>query len=51
MKEKKKEYIGDGVYAEIDMRGLVLTVEDGISVNETIILEPEVWASLTQYGN
>lgn len=38
-----KEYIGDGVYAEIDQfRDLVLTTENGIEVTNRIVLEMEV---------
>lgn len=45
-----KRYIGDGVYADIDDLGrLVLTTEDGISVTNRIVLEPEVWAALQHF--
>ncbi len=46
-----KEYLGDGVYAERDERGVVLTTEDGISVTNTVVLESAVldafWGWLT----
>jgi hypothetical protein len=46
----KKEYIGDAVYAEFDRYGaLVLTTENGISVTNRIVLEPEVLAALEDY--
>jgi hypothetical protein len=44
-----KEYLGDGVYAELD-RGMVkLTTENGIEVTNTIYLEPEVIDTLLRY--
>lgn len=46
----EKEYIGDGVYADRDDRGLVLTTENGIRVTNEIILEPEVLSSLVRYA-
>jgi hypothetical protein len=46
----QKEYLGDAVYAQFDRFGaLVLTTEDGISVTNRIILEPEVLAALEDY--
>ena len=44
-----KQYLGDGVYVEIDEYGLVLTTENGIDVTNRIVLEPEVYDSLEQY--
>jgi hypothetical protein len=44
-----KEYLGDAVYADIEHGKLVLTTEDGISVTNTIYLEPEVIAALMAY--
>lgn len=44
-----KEYIGDGVYVDYDGYALILTTENGISVHDTIILEPDVYRSLVQY--
>lgn len=47
---RPKVYLGDAVYAEFDSYGaLVLTTEDGISVTNRIVLEPEVIASLLDY--
>jgi hypothetical protein len=44
-----KEYLGDGVYADVE-RGMVkLTTEDGISVTNIIYLEPEVIEALERY--
>lgn len=45
-----KDYLGDGVYAEVDGIGrIVLTTEDGISATNTIVLEPEVMTALLEY--
>jgi hypothetical protein len=45
-----KAYLGDAVYAEFDRYGaLVLTTENGISVTNTIVLEPEVLEQLAVY--
>jgi len=50
-KEKTKRYLGDGVYAEMTIEGLVLTTEDGVSVTNTIYLEPEVFDALVKFVN
>ncbi len=44
-----KVYLGDGAYVEWDGFALVLTTEDGISVQNRIILEPEVYAALVAF--
>jgi len=44
-----KEYLGDGVYAEIESGRVKLTAEDGITATDTIYLEPEVLSALRQY--
>ena len=45
-----KKYLGDAVYAEVDLWGrLVLTTEDGVEATNTIIVEPEVLARLEHY--
>lgn len=44
-----KDYLGDGVYVDFDGFALVLTAENGLSVQETIVLEPEVYAALLRY--
>lgn len=44
-----KEYIGDGVYADFGTGLLLVTTEDGVSVQNKIYFEPEVWAALTNY--
>ncbi len=44
-----KTYIGDAVYVYDDGYGVVLTTEDGRSVTNRIVLEPEVWENLAGY--
>ena len=46
-----KAYIGDGVYVELDDHtyDVILTTENGISVTNRIVLEPEVLNSLNEY--
>lgn len=45
-----KDYLGDGVYAEVTEYGdLVLTTSDGIRDTNRIVLEPEVLAALLRY--
>ena len=41
-----KQYLGDGVYLQFDGFAYVLTTEDGVSVSNTIVLEPSVLTSL-----
>ena len=49
-----KQYLGDGVYVEIEHRSwrgerLRLTAEDGIRPTDIIYLEPEVLAAFLKY--
>lgn len=44
-----KAYLGDGCYVSFDGYALWLTTEDGISAQNTICLEPEVYHALTDY--
>lgn len=44
-----KQYIGDGVYVDYDGTSLILTTENGITITNSIYLEPEVWAELDNY--
>lgn len=44
-----KAYLGDGVYVARSELGLELTTENGISVTNRIVLEPEVYAALLRY--
>lgn len=46
----RKEYLGDGVYIELnDFSQLVLTTENGISITNTIFMEPDVLAAFLEY--
>ncbi len=49
MATKNKTYLGDGVYVDFDGYSLQLTTENGISVSNTIIIEPDVWTALLAY--
>ena len=42
-------YIGDGVYVHSDGIGLVLQTSNGVSVQNQIVLEPEVLVSFLDY--
>ena len=44
-----KTYLGDGVYVEIENGAIKLTVEDGVSVSNTIFLELKVYAALVGF--
>ncbi len=46
---QNKTYIGDGVYAEVDDFGLVLTTENGFEVTNRIVLEVREWKSLLEW--
>jgi hypothetical protein len=50
-----KTYIGDSVYVFMDLAvpgsPIILTTENGFGPSNTIVLEPEVWASLTNWVN
>jgi len=45
-----KEYIGDGVYAEMDGYMIKLTTERAGGVLHVIYLEPEVYSQLAEYA-
>lgn len=45
----EKRYLGDGVYAKFDGYHIVLTVEDGETVRQTIFLDPSVLAGLDSF--
>lgn len=47
--QENKRYLGDGVYIEIEHGMVKLTTEDGISVSNTIFLEPSVIDNLLRY--
>ena len=44
-----KIYLGDGVYVNYDGYCLCLTTENGISVTNTIVLEPKAYNALVSY--
>ena len=48
--DQDKEYLGDGCYCAFDGFSLVLTTEDGILVQNEIILEAEVYNALVEYA-
>lgn len=48
-KNSSRKYIGDGVYVEFDGYSLILTTENGITVTNRIVLEPEVYRDLRLY--
>lgn len=45
----EKEYLGDGVYVDVEHGMLKLTTEDGIRTTNTIFLEVEVFKALQRY--
>ena len=49
MTTASKHYIGDAVYVEYDGYNVILTTENGVSVTNTILLEPEVWDNLVAW--
>lgn len=46
-----KQYLGDGVYINFDGHDITLTTENGIEVQNRIVLEPKVLHSLFMYLN
>ena len=44
-----KTYLGDSVYADFDGYHFVLTTEDGVTVSNTIYLDPDVYEALTLF--
>lgn len=45
-----KEYLGDGVYIQIDTIGrIILTVEDGISISDTIYIDQTIMKGIINY--
>lgn len=47
--EGHKVYLGDGVYLTVLDYGVLLTTENGISVTNKIVLEPDVYMAFVQY--
>ena len=46
-----RDYLGDGVYVDFDGFAIVMTSENGVSVLDRIVLEPQVMAALRRYVN
>ena len=45
-----RAYLGDGVYVVYEMGSIVLTTEDGIKTLNQIVLAPEVFDALVDWG-
>ena len=45
-----KQYLGDGVYVEVDGGMFKLTTENGIEATNTIYLEPPVYDAFERYA-
>lgn len=48
---RDKEYLGDGAYVANDGFSLILTTENGVSVQNEIYLEPDAVEALIRYHN
>ena len=46
----EKTYLGDGVYAEVDHDMIKITSYDGVSITNTIYLEPSVYTGLVKFA-
>ena len=46
---ERKRYLGDGAYAEWDDFGVILTAGNGISVTDSVYLEPDVYQALVAF--
>jgi hypothetical protein len=44
-----KEYLGDGLYVDYEDRVIVLSAEDGVSVQNIVYLEPQVLRSFEAF--
>lgn len=44
-----KEYLGDGAYVDYDGFSVILTTEDGISVQNRVVMEPNVVEAFEGY--
>ena len=45
----RKRYLGDGVYAELDMGGVWITTSNGVETTNKIFLDSVVYNKLKQY--
>ncbi len=46
----EKEYLGDGVYVEVENGMFKLTTEDGVRATSTIFLELEIYHAFVRYA-
>jgi len=44
-----KAYIGDGVCADFNGYAIILTTENGTSIQNTVVLESREWETLKEY--
>lgn len=44
-----RRHIGDGVYVYVTKGQVTLQTWDGKAVTNQVVMEPEVWAALTDY--
>lgn len=44
-----KDYLGDGVYVEVEDGMLKVTTEDGVETSNIIFFEPEVFQALVRF--
>lgn len=45
-----KQYIGDGVYAEVIDQQIVVTTENGINTTNTIFFDIDTWPAMKEYA-
>lgn len=53
MRKIEPTYLGDGVYATEDDRGIVLTTGTHVidQADNVVVLEPKVWAALKRWAD
>jgi hypothetical protein len=44
-----KEYLGDGLYVDYDGHMVILTAEDGVSIQNEVFLEPQVLVAFEDF--
>ena len=49
MTEERKQYLGDGAYVSFDGYAVVLTTEDGVSVTNRVVLEPQILSHFEEW--
>ena len=50
MTESGKVYLGDGLYAQFNGFGIILTAENGVRVTNIVYLEMEVYEELKRFA-